>query len=320
MGFAGGIWSAGGGMWMAVDWWGGGLVWMRTDALDADAHSVTNPIDLDRQCGVINDKNLPCSRSLTCKTHTVGAKRAVEGRTRPYDLLYLEWQRANNPNFKEPPTKKDKDARKAEKRKRKRGEHLGVNESGGPDGAGAAGGQGGSGGHGGAAGGASVKKKKGTKKWGDDEGLMEEGVDGQRELEELIHVARIAGERVGARPSGSKASASWWGVIGIGAGGVGSSGGAGDGLDGVGNTSMWRAATFEFAQVGDMLTKALAARSKPPPAGSMVNNQTNGVVPPPKSGVTQGAMSGRMGLMSSGSVVGGEQMPTPPVFGMVTVG
>ncbi|KAK4685692.1 hypothetical protein P7C73_g4450, partial [Tremellales sp. Uapishka_1] len=65
------------------------------------------PINLDRQCGVINDKGLPCSRSLTCKTHTVGAKRAVQDRTRSYDSLYLDWQRANNPNFKEPGSKKD---------------------------------------------------------------------------------------------------------------------------------------------------------------------------------------------------------------------
>ncbi|WWC91925.1 uncharacterized protein L201_006877 [Kwoniella dendrophila CBS 6074] len=62
----------------------------------------TNPIDLDKQCGVINDKLAPCARSLTCKTHTVGAKRAVQGRTKPYDELYIEWQRIHNPNFKEP--------------------------------------------------------------------------------------------------------------------------------------------------------------------------------------------------------------------------
>ncbi|EIW72129.1 hypothetical protein TREMEDRAFT_24715, partial [Tremella mesenterica DSM 1558] len=51
----------------------------------------SEPINLDKQCGVINDKLLPCSRSLTCKSHTVGAKRAVIGRSQPYDVLYLEW-------------------------------------------------------------------------------------------------------------------------------------------------------------------------------------------------------------------------------------
>ena len=31
------------------------------------------PVNLDRQCGVINNKGLPCSRSLTCKSHSMGA-------------------------------------------------------------------------------------------------------------------------------------------------------------------------------------------------------------------------------------------------------
>jgi SAGA-associated factor 73 len=63
-------------------------------------------------------------RSLTCKTHTVGAKRAVEGRTRSYDILFIEWQRINNPNFKEPAPRKDKAAREEEKRQKNRGEDL----------------------------------------------------------------------------------------------------------------------------------------------------------------------------------------------------
>lgn len=57
------------------------------------------PIDLDRQCGVINNKGLPCSRSLTCKSHSMGAKRHVAGRSRPYDELLFEWQKATNPAF-----------------------------------------------------------------------------------------------------------------------------------------------------------------------------------------------------------------------------
>src|ERR1700722_8317097 len=60
------------------------------------------PVDYDKQCGVINDKGLPCSRSLTCKSHSMGAKRAVQGRSKKYDELLIEWQRANNPNFVEP--------------------------------------------------------------------------------------------------------------------------------------------------------------------------------------------------------------------------
>lgn len=57
------------------------------------------PINLDRQCGVINNKGLPCSRSLTCKSHSMGAKRNVQGRTQPYDTLLFEWQKATNPAF-----------------------------------------------------------------------------------------------------------------------------------------------------------------------------------------------------------------------------
>lgn len=57
------------------------------------------PIDLDRQCGVINNKGLPCSRSLTCKSHSMSAKRHVPGRSRPYDVLLFEWQKATNPAF-----------------------------------------------------------------------------------------------------------------------------------------------------------------------------------------------------------------------------
>jgi SAGA-associated factor 73 len=55
------------------------------------------PTDVDTQCGVINDKGLPCSRSLTCKSHSMGAKRAVPGRSRAYDALLLDWQKIHNP-------------------------------------------------------------------------------------------------------------------------------------------------------------------------------------------------------------------------------
>ncbi|KAJ7845991.1 SCA7 domain-containing protein, partial [Mycena leptocephala] len=48
-------------------------------------------IDYDAQCGVINNKNLPCSLSLTCKFHSMGAKRAVSGRSRKYDDLLVDW-------------------------------------------------------------------------------------------------------------------------------------------------------------------------------------------------------------------------------------
>ncbi|KAF7971937.1 hypothetical protein HWV62_19385 [Athelia sp. TMB] len=79
------------------------------------------PVDYDKQCGVINDKNLPCSRSLTCKSHSMGAKRAVQGRSRHYDELLLEWNRANNPNFVEP-VKRETKAEKKEKRDKEKAE------------------------------------------------------------------------------------------------------------------------------------------------------------------------------------------------------
>ncbi|KAI8334700.1 SCA7, zinc-binding domain-containing protein [Chlamydoabsidia padenii] len=52
------------------------------------------PLDLDKQCGVIQQPNgLPCTRSLTCKSHSMGAKRAVAGRSQPYDVLLAAYQK-----------------------------------------------------------------------------------------------------------------------------------------------------------------------------------------------------------------------------------
>ncbi|KZS90491.1 SCA7-domain-containing protein, partial [Sistotremastrum niveocremeum HHB9708] len=79
------------------------------------------PVDVDKQCGVINDKGLPCSRSLTCKSHSMGAKRAVQGRSRDYDALLLDWNRANKPGFVEP-VKKETKKEKKEKRDKEREE------------------------------------------------------------------------------------------------------------------------------------------------------------------------------------------------------
>ncbi|KAG2208529.1 hypothetical protein INT47_010225 [Mucor saturninus] len=52
------------------------------------------PLDLDRQCGVIiTPNNHPCTRSLTCKIHAMGAKRSVEGRTQPFNDLLAAYQK-----------------------------------------------------------------------------------------------------------------------------------------------------------------------------------------------------------------------------------
>lgn len=51
------------------------------------------PIDVERHCGVPLPNGLLCARSLTCKCHTMGAKRAVRGRSGPYDLLLAAHRR-----------------------------------------------------------------------------------------------------------------------------------------------------------------------------------------------------------------------------------
>jgi len=58
------------------------------------------PVNVNEQCGVlVPPNNTPCARSLTCKTHSMGAKRSVPGRSAPYDVLLNEWQKKNNPNW-----------------------------------------------------------------------------------------------------------------------------------------------------------------------------------------------------------------------------
>ncbi|KAI8325048.1 SCA7-domain-containing protein [Martensiomyces pterosporus] len=46
------------------------------------------PLDLDKQCGVVAEPGAqPCTRSLTCKTHSMAMKRAVHGRSQLFDAL-----------------------------------------------------------------------------------------------------------------------------------------------------------------------------------------------------------------------------------------
>lgn len=56
---------------------------------------LTGPVDVERQCGVILPNGQPCARSLTCKSHSMGAKRAVAGRSLPYDMLLAAYQKKN---------------------------------------------------------------------------------------------------------------------------------------------------------------------------------------------------------------------------------
>lgn len=53
------------------------------------------PVDVEKQCGVPLANGGYCARSLTCKTHSMGAKRAVAGRSAPYDVLLQQYQKRN---------------------------------------------------------------------------------------------------------------------------------------------------------------------------------------------------------------------------------
>jgi hypothetical protein len=53
------------------------------------------PVDVEKQCGVPLPNGGQCARSLTCKTHSMGAKRSVPGRSLPYDMLLQAYQKKN---------------------------------------------------------------------------------------------------------------------------------------------------------------------------------------------------------------------------------
>ncbi|XP_043933922.1 ataxin-7 isoform X3 [Protopterus annectens] len=49
--------------------------------------------DPDIHCGVVNvDTKKPCARSLTCKTHSLTQRRAVQGRKKQFDTLLAEYK------------------------------------------------------------------------------------------------------------------------------------------------------------------------------------------------------------------------------------
>jgi SAGA-associated factor 73 len=67
----------------------------KKDEAKAKASKPKAPVDVERQCGVELPQGGQCARSLTCKSHSMGAKRAVAGRSAPYDKLLMEYQRKN---------------------------------------------------------------------------------------------------------------------------------------------------------------------------------------------------------------------------------
>ena len=61
----------------------------------AKAPKPKGPVDVEKQCGVTLPNSAQCARSLTCKSHSMGAKRAVPGRSLPYDMLLAAYQKKN---------------------------------------------------------------------------------------------------------------------------------------------------------------------------------------------------------------------------------
>lgn len=52
--------------------------------------SKTTDYEPDRHCGVLFDETRRCLRSLTCKSHAISLRRAVEGRSKDFDRLLAE--------------------------------------------------------------------------------------------------------------------------------------------------------------------------------------------------------------------------------------
>ncbi|KAG0370300.1 hypothetical protein BGZ54_006986 [Gamsiella multidivaricata] len=76
---------------------------------------IKGPLDLDKQCGVVMiPGGPPCARSLTCKSHSMSSKRAVEGRSRPYDVLLGMYQKKPVP-VKDEKANRDSEVPLAEK-------------------------------------------------------------------------------------------------------------------------------------------------------------------------------------------------------------
>ena len=53
------------------------------------------PVNVEQQCGVLLPNGGFCARSLTCKSHSMGSKRSVPGRSLPYDQLLAMYQKRN---------------------------------------------------------------------------------------------------------------------------------------------------------------------------------------------------------------------------------
>lgn len=67
----------------------------KKDEPKAKTSKPKGPVDVEKQCGVVLPNGAQCARSLTCKSHSMGAKRAVPGRSLPYDMLLQQYQKKN---------------------------------------------------------------------------------------------------------------------------------------------------------------------------------------------------------------------------------
>ncbi|KAF2441572.1 SCA7-domain-containing protein [Karstenula rhodostoma CBS 690.94] len=56
--------------------------------------ALTKLVDLETRCAVTLPNGSSCSRSLACKRHSMTSKRAVAGRSAPYDQLLVQHQNA----------------------------------------------------------------------------------------------------------------------------------------------------------------------------------------------------------------------------------
>ena len=52
---------------------------------------VKEPVDIEKQCGVLLPNNAQCTRGLSCKIHSMHAKRGVPGRSAPLDQLLAQF-------------------------------------------------------------------------------------------------------------------------------------------------------------------------------------------------------------------------------------
>jgi SAGA-associated factor 73 len=67
----------------------------KKDEPKAKAGKPKGPVDVEKQCGVPLPNGGFCARSLTCKSHSMGLKRSVPGRSLPYDMLLANYQKKN---------------------------------------------------------------------------------------------------------------------------------------------------------------------------------------------------------------------------------